>query len=105
VRKGMDLHQPVMKPGGGLERREAAMFGPVARIAEKHAELDGNIERIDADVLLRQPERSCPPPNVPEKAPVQLAHERLRQNVGLPASGEPGEAARDVGLFELIELA
>ena len=76
-----------------------------ATIAGEQAKRHRDLRGIDAHVLVCPSEGARPFPDIAEKAAMELAHEQIGKHVCLAAADKPGQAALDVGLLELIELA
>lgn len=62
----MNLNQTVMKSSRCLQGCVDGIFCPMAGIVQMHANLHGNVERIDTNVFFTSPVATCPVPDVAE---------------------------------------
>lgn len=105
VRKGMDLHQTVMKPRGGFQRWEHIILRPIARIVEMDTELHGCLKRINPDVLFGLAIAARPLPDITEQADMQFADEIIGEDIATPTTRNPAQTLLDIGLLQLVPFA
>lgn len=81
IRERMNPDQPMMKPDREFIRLECLMVDPITEIAQQSRKRLPYVVVRKADVLLRAPVPSSPPPCLVKHAPVQLSHVVLSEGI------------------------